>query len=71
MKESLRELTGLLNELKLAVNSVKSLNNLSNNNHNLDSVDMPDNNVKNVDQTTASEDSRIMDEVESILNLNY
>ena len=33
--------------------------------------DMPDNNAENVDQTTASEDSLIMDEVESILNLNY
>ena len=70
LKESLRELTGLLNELKLAVNQVKSTINLPINNPNLDNVDMPDHTAENVDQTTASEDSLIIDEAESILNLN-
>ena len=69
-KESLKELSGLMNELKIVVNHVRSLTIQSNPIHDNSNMELPDHAVEGANQTADSIESLIHDDVESILNLN-
>ena len=71
LKESLKELSALLNELKITVNHVKSFSLQSNPIYDNSHLELPAHDNEDANQTSGSIESLVQDDVESFLNLNY